>query len=148
MLNKRQGRGFSLIELMITVVIISVLSAIVYPLYQKQTQKARRVEAKSTLMGIALAQERQLTQAGAYASAAGLDDEYTELIARMSDRNDDGNPDYYAITVTATSTSFTVQAVAQGVQLSDTDCRNYSVNQLGLRLAEDSDGDDNSMVCW
>ena len=147
----RQVRGLTLIELMVVLVILALLSAIAYPLYSNQTRKARRVEAKSTLMGIALAEERYLSRMGSYATDAQLDangqNEYTELISRMTGGGD-GNPDYYAIAVAAAATSFTVTATAQGIQEADTDCAVFSVNQLGQRLAVDADGADKSDTCW
>lgn len=44
-----QSRGFTLVELMIALVIISVLVAIIYPSYSQYTLKAKRVEAQSTM---------------------------------------------------------------------------------------------------
>ncbi|MCA3235771.1 MAG: prepilin-type N-terminal cleavage/methylation domain-containing protein, partial [Cupriavidus sp.] len=48
--RRRSGaRGFTLIELMITVMIIGILSAIAIPQYQQYVTKARRAEAKAGL---------------------------------------------------------------------------------------------------
>lgn len=44
-----RGRGFTLMELMIALVIISALVAIIYPSYSQYTLKAKRVEAQSTM---------------------------------------------------------------------------------------------------
>ncbi len=146
--NRRRVLGLTLIELMVTLVILSILTAIVYPLYQNQVRKARRVEAKSTLMGIALAEERLLTTSGVYGSAATLGTEYTELLDRMTDVDKTPGPDFYDIKVTNSSTSFEVEAKARGTQLKDTHCRVFTVDQLGQRLAKDSAGAATNDACW
>lgn len=46
-------RGFTLIELMITVAIVGVLVAIAYPSYQNYVKRSKRVEAQAELIGIA-----------------------------------------------------------------------------------------------
>lgn len=144
MRSMKRARGLTLVELMVTLVVLALLSAIAYPLYQTQVRKARRVEAKTALMGIALAQERYLTRVGSYATAAQLGDEYDEQIERMTDRNGDGTPDYYSIVVAATTTSFSVTGTAIGVQAADGDCATFVVNQLGQRTATGADPD----ICW
>ena len=145
----KRARGLTLVELMVTLVILALLSAIVYPMYQNQVRKARRVEAKSTLMEIALAQERRLSRTGLYAdfdAEVPLDVEYSELVNRMTDRDGDGNPDYYTIDVALTGPpqGFTVTATAIGAQVGDADCATFVVDQLGQRTATGDDPD----VCW
>ncbi len=44
-----RSHGFTLMELMIALVIISVLMAIIYPSYSQYTLKAKRVEAQSAM---------------------------------------------------------------------------------------------------
>ena len=51
-------RGFTLIELMITVAVVAILAAIALPSYQEQVRKSRRSEAISTLGELQLRQER------------------------------------------------------------------------------------------
>lgn len=48
---KTRQRGFTLMELMITVAVIGILSAIAYPAYQDYVRKSRRVDAKKCLAG-------------------------------------------------------------------------------------------------
>ena len=45
----RTCRGFTLIELMITVAVIGILAAIAYPSYREQMAKGRRAEAKQVV---------------------------------------------------------------------------------------------------
>ena len=39
------GRGFTLIELVVAILVMGILSAIAYPMYVNQIQKARRGDA-------------------------------------------------------------------------------------------------------
>lgn len=48
-MNKRQ-LGFTLIELIITVVIVGVLASVAYPCYTESIRKTRREEGKRTLI--------------------------------------------------------------------------------------------------
>ncbi len=50
-------RGFSLIELMITVVIISILASVAYPQYQRMITRSKQTEAKTMLQAIATSQQ-------------------------------------------------------------------------------------------
>jgi len=48
-MNRKNARGFTLIELMIVVVIISILAAFAYPSYINHLKNARRADAKTAL---------------------------------------------------------------------------------------------------
>ncbi len=60
-------RGFTLIELMITVAVIGLLAAIAYPSYTSQIAKGRRAECRSGLLQSMQQQERYYSQYNAYA---------------------------------------------------------------------------------
>lgn len=51
-------RGFTLIELMITIVILAILATMAYPSYDSFVRKARMEEAKSSIMTTAKELER------------------------------------------------------------------------------------------
>ncbi|MCR6662662.1 MAG: type IV pilin protein [Luteimonas sp.] len=66
---RRLARGFTLIELMVTVAIVAILAAIAVPAYQDQVRKARRGQAKADLVELAQALERRHTINNSYAGA-------------------------------------------------------------------------------
>lgn len=63
----KKNRGFTLIEVMVTVVIVAILAAVALPSYQNYVTKAKIKEAQSNLVGLSLSVEsgyqRQLSYA-------------------------------------------------------------------------------------
>lgn len=58
--------GFTLVEVMITVVIIGILVGIAYPSYQNYTRQARRADAQSAVMQMANRLEKFFTYCNTY----------------------------------------------------------------------------------
>lgn len=131
--NKR--RGFTLIEVLITLVIVAVLAAIAYPLYNSFTSRAQRSAGTSELARIAQLQEGyffenrafgDLTDLGFAADTMGLD---------MNGNLVAANAGVYNVSVTLgdPATTFTVQAAATGTQTHDTGCTALSITSNGTR---------------
>lgn len=66
LLRARPARGFTLIELMITVAIVAILAAIAYPSYLDSVLKGRRAEGRTAVLNLLQQQERYYTQTGSY----------------------------------------------------------------------------------
>jgi type IV pilus assembly protein PilE len=59
-------RGFTLIELMITVAIIAILAAVAYPSYTSHIAKAKRASAQAVMQTIVSRQEQYMLNARSY----------------------------------------------------------------------------------
>ncbi len=113
----QREKGFTLMELMITVLIIGIISAIAYPAYTTQVSKARQADAQGSLVSLANAMERFFTQNSTFIDAAvgvgGIFPNEAPL---------DGTVKYYDLSIRSqTATTYTVRATPKGAQ-TDTGC--------------------------
>jgi type IV pilus assembly protein PilE len=162
---KKMQKGFTLVELMITLAVLAILVTIGYPLYNIQLEKGRRIDARAALGKLAMAQERHYAMFGCYADAVnklneGKCDDDDDVVNTLAfnrataelDHDGDGNFDNYNIALAtdgdANTQDFVFTATATGSQTSDTDCRTFTINQLGVKTAANSDGDDQTARCW
>lgn len=130
--------GFTLIELLVVVALVGILAAIAYPSFRNSVLKSRRSEAISTLMDTAQRLERCFTAHRSYTSANCQ--AYTALPF---------STEYFQIDISgATTTTYTLSAVAQGTQASDTRCRTFRIVQTGRTQALDSSDADSTSDCW
>jgi len=67
----RHTRGFTLVELLIALVIISILAAVAIPAYSSKVRQARQTDAQRNLMSLAQTEEIYRFQNGAYTNNIG-----------------------------------------------------------------------------
>jgi type IV pilus assembly protein PilE len=132
-------RGFTLVELVVTMGIVALLAAIAYPNYLSYTRRGNRTDATRNLMQMAQALERCYTQAFTYVGCAAVPAGAAPTPQR-----------YYTITVATPSASqYTLNAVPNGLpQSGDTPCQAFNLSSAGVQNALDGSGNDNTAKCW
>jgi type IV pilus assembly protein PilE len=142
-LHPRGRKGFTLIELMITIGIAAMLTAIAVPAFNNQIRKSRRTEARTALLDLAGRAERLYSTTNSYVGATTankllpVDVGYavTDTWPLTSTSG------YYTINSNATATTFAFTATAAGAQVKDTQCATFSVDNTGKQSATDP-------TCW
>jgi type IV pilus assembly protein PilE len=141
--------GFTLIELVITMVIASILAAIAIPSYNSYIMKSRRTEAKSALLNMASLEERFFSTNNTYTTDPTVLGYPT---ATMPINFGNGYYQITALTATAatpppnstsagTPATYSITATATGQQMNDTACAAFTITSGGVQTAT-------STTCW
>jgi type IV pilus assembly protein PilE len=148
-----RAAGFTLIELMVTIVVASILVAIAVPTYSAQIRKSRRTEARTALMDLATREERYFSVNNSYtdsATALGYAQTGTATVTNTA-----VGSGYYTVTVTvtaaaapvgatpATQAGFQIVAKPTGNQAKDTQCVTFTIDQTGTQASSPS-----TTGCW
>lgn len=126
--------GFTLIEVMIAVATVAILATVAYPSYSKYLQSTRRTEATAALTKIANLEERYYLDNNQYGGLSDLNLSTTYYTDNS----------YYQITITASSSSYTLTATAINSQANDSECATFTLDQDGTKGSSTA----NATTCW
>lgn len=142
----RHLRGFTLMELMITVAIVAILAAVAYPSYVSYLQRSHRTDARNTLLQIQVAQEKYFLSNNHYGTMAQLTTAAAIPGVTLSGSTYYSPEKYYTIAISPASPTTTYTATATppagGVQSKDTYCAQFQITNTG-----DKSGTTNA-DCW
>jgi type IV pilus assembly protein PilE len=131
----KHSHGFSIIELLIVVALITIIGAISMGFFGDSVIRAKRTEARSTLTEVAGSLEKCRSLYGAYNAA-----NCNVAFPVASDAN------LYSITGVVAASTFTLTAtpVAGLSQANDADCTSLTLTNTGVKAATGADTSD----CW
>ena len=141
-----RGRGFTLVEMLVALVVVSILLSIVVPSYRGYVMRARRTEATTALTAARAAQEKFFVQYGRYAAALapappdglGVTASTATGLYGLSLRITEGGAGFR---LSATLRPGTPQS-------DDARCASFTVDHNGLRGARSAAEDDTTGECW
>lgn len=131
----KNEKGFTLVELMITVLVVGILASIAIPNYRDYVRKSKRAEARTALMQAAMNMERYFSSNNIYSGAtAGT------VFPSRSEANN------YSISLgDVTDQTYSLVATPLGGQANDP-CGKLIINQAGQKSVVDATL--NSNICW
>lgn len=113
-----RAAGFSLLELVVTVMIISILAAVAVPSYSTYVSKSRAKGAASDIVSLSLVYENDFQKSLVYPVYPSQTSIPAATASRTTQQSTDfgawtpAQGSYYNYNVTSTTSSYTVQAVA------------------------------------
>ncbi len=152
-MQKTGTAGFTLIELMVTVAIVSILATIAATSYTSQVMKSRRTDARTALLDLAGREEKLFSTTNQYSSSPAALGYGTAANFPISVGGSGTN--YYSVNLLTPDTLtqggaantylITATPIAGTQQAGDTTCTSLSVNQLGQQTATPAA---NNATCW
>jgi type IV pilus assembly protein PilE len=122
-----RNRGFTLIEILITIAILAIVVVLGSSFYGEEAKKARRSDAKVALTDAAQVLERCRTNTNSYSGCS------------FNTTSPEG---YYSISASSvTASTYTLTATAQGAQADDNYCKTFTLAHTGAKSGTNAD-------CW
>jgi len=143
-MNRHIERGFSLIETMIVMVILTTIATLAYGSYQNQVTATKRSEGQAYLLELASLQEDFYNETFSYANSI---EDINQLNAAVSSEHG-----YYTISIralpagcSAGQTACRTYVLTATANFNDTACSSLSYAHNGKKSSQ---GTSNPTQCW
>ena len=131
--NSRKAKGFTLIELMITVAIVAILASVALPSYTSYIARAKRADARTQLVQVAQFMQRFYTANDQYQYDRSAVDVSIKIPSGLKQSPADGTALYnLAVVADATTYTLTMSPVA-GLSMANDECGSFRLTSTGVR---------------
>ena len=152
MLASRGMRGFTLIEVMITVAIVGILAAIALPSYNSAVLKGRRAQARTDLVSLLQQQERYLTQNNTYldfSNTKGTTSPASVPFKTFS--GDSAASGHYWLSASTCSSALSIKEcvmVTATPKVADAEVGDLNITSTGEKTCSGTAKSSNFKLCW
>jgi type IV pilus assembly protein PilE len=144
-MHVNRSPGFTLVELLITLAIMSLIAMVAYPSYQNSVLRTRRADGIAGALAVQVAEEKFRASCPFYAQTLGTTNTCGANAGASTVQASSDSPEgYYTISIvasSATGNAYIINAAPTGLQADDTDCAPMRItfnasNPNGLKTPE------------
>jgi type IV pilus assembly protein PilE len=136
--------GFTLLELVIALAIVSVLAAIAYPAFKQRVVNGRRADGSTALLDLANRMEQYYANNNTFATATIAGGTSTDVLSSSA-----SNQGYYTLSITAQAKdTYTIKATRTGQQTNDTQCGDFTLTSAGVKAIVNNASGFTVARCW
>jgi len=133
-LDSDKQRGFTLIELMITVAIVAILAGVALPAYRDSVAKGRRAEARAVLLETSQWMERFFSENYRYDQNTAGTAVNSAMPSTLKVSPKQGSAVYTISATASTATSYTLTATrVSGGSMATDKCGNFTITNTGVK---------------
>jgi type IV pilus assembly protein PilE len=144
MKHRNHSKGFTLVELMVTVAVVAILASIALPAYTSFTRQANRTDATKAMQLAAQSLERCYSQRFTYlacnVNGTVVNNGSTAITPNLYYRITFAIPDRQDYTLTAVPIA--------APQIGDTQCAQFTLSGTGAQTAQDNLANNTTRTCW